>query len=30
MDLLKKIKKYNLKGRGGANFPVYKKWQLIL
>ncbi len=30
MDLLIKIKKANLKGRGGASFPVYKKWSLVL
>jgi NADH:ubiquinone oxidoreductase subunit F (NADH-binding) len=30
MDLLKKIKKHDLKGRGGANFSVFKKWELVL
>ncbi|MFP4515065.1 MAG: NADH-ubiquinone oxidoreductase-F iron-sulfur binding region domain-containing protein [Parcubacteria group bacterium] len=30
MDLLKKIKENDLKGRGGAGFSVYDKWKLIL
>ena len=30
MDLLVKIKKHKLKGRGGAGFLVYKKWDLVL
>jgi len=30
MDLLKKIKKSDLKGRGGANFNVSKKWNLVI
>jgi NADH:ubiquinone oxidoreductase subunit F (NADH-binding) len=30
MDLLKKIKKYNLKGRGGAGFAVSDKWEAVL
>jgi NADH:ubiquinone oxidoreductase subunit F (NADH-binding) len=30
MDLLKKIKEANLKGRGGAGFLVYDKWSLVL
>ena len=30
MDLLEKIKKHDLKGRGGAGFSVYNKWKLVL
>jgi NADH:ubiquinone oxidoreductase subunit F (NADH-binding) len=30
MDLLEKIKKFDLKGRGGAGFSVYNKWSLVL
>ncbi|MCF7794779.1 hypothetical protein K9M50_00255 [Patescibacteria group bacterium] len=30
MDLLKKVKNNNLKGRGGAGFPVHDKWSLVI
>lgn len=30
MDLIKKIEKAGLLGRGGAEFPVAKKWQSVL
>ncbi len=29
IDIISKIKKANLIGRGGAGFPVYKKWELV-
>ncbi|PIP33513.1 hypothetical protein COX22_04005 [Candidatus Falkowbacteria bacterium CG23_combo_of_CG06-09_8_20_14_all_49_15] len=29
MDLLAKLKKTNLTGRGGAGFPVWRKWEAV-
>lgn len=29
-DIIAKLKKSGLKGRGGANFPVWQKWQAVL
>ena len=29
MDIIEKITKANLKGRGGAGFPTGKKWQMV-
>lgn len=28
-NIIQKLKKADLKGRGGANFPTYLKWQLV-
>ena len=29
MDLIQKLKKHNLTGRGGAGFPTWKKWDMV-
>lgn len=29
MDLIQKLKKSNLTGRGGAGFPTWKKWEMV-
>ena len=29
MDIIEKLKQADLKGRGGAGFPTWQKWQMV-